>query len=67
MAAVLGYILLNRRHSQSARWLHNAAGIDKNIFDCRAHRVGIDRNKFINQFFADAESLLAHQFDCRAV
>ena len=54
-------------HAQGAGGLDDAAGVDKHVFDGRAHRVGVHADEAIDRFAHDAKRLLAHQFDSRAV
>ena len=66
-AALLGHILLDRRHTQRARRLEDAAGVFKHILDRGADRIGVDDDEVIDQRLRDPESLLADPFDGRAV
>ena len=65
--AVLHHVLLDGRHGQRTGRLHDAAGVDKNVLDGRAHGVGVDRHVAVDQRAGNAESFLAHQLDGRAV
>ena len=64
MASGIG---LGSSNCQRTRWLQNRARIFENILDRRADFVGIDQDHFVDHLAADAERLLADQFDCGPV
>ena len=67
LGAVLGHVLLDGGHGQCACRFHNAAGIDKNVFDGGTHGIGIHRHEPIDQPAGDAEGFFAHQLHSGAV
>ena len=60
-------ILLDRRHRQSPRGLHDAARIGEHILDRRADRIGVHLNELIHQMPGHAKRFLAHQLHRRAI
>ena len=67
MGFVLRHILFQGGHRHGPRGLDDAAGIDKHVFDGRAHGVGIDADVLVHQVLGYAEGFLAHQFHRRAI
>ena len=61
LAALALHIGLGAGHRQSARRLHDGAGVFENILDRRADGVGVHQDDLVQQFATDAEGLLAHQ------
>ena len=61
------HVLFDGGHAQSAGGLDNAAGVDKHVFDGRAHRVGVHADEAVDRLAHDAKGFLAHQLHRRAV
>ena len=52
---------------QCASRLGNAARIVKNIFNCAAQHIRINRNNLVQQLFTQAEGFITDNLDRRAV
>ena len=67
LGLVLGDILLDGCDTHGARWLDDAAGVNEDVFNGRAHGVGIDANEVIHQVAGNAEGFFPHQLDGGAI
>ena len=67
LGLVLGHVLLDGGHRQGPGGFNDGAGVHKDVFDGRAHRIGIDHHKIIDQVLRNAEGLLPYQLHRRAV
>ena len=60
---VAGHVLLDGGNPHGASGFHNAAGVYKNIFNSRAHRIGIYFYPFIHQCACQPKGFHPHLFN----
>ncbi len=57
------HVFFDRCHRHGTGWLHDAARVNKHIFDRCAHGVRVNADKFVHQTPCNAKRFFAHQLD----